>query len=178
MTTLALFALRGSEIRGLIWADVDLKGGVIQVRRRADCYNPLGRRSRRRARVTFRPARARRARRAQSGFDVLIENQIKLARSRLSKSLRTSKLSGRFASPPTAGVTEGTRLLETKKPSDPRDRHAFFLQIADGQVRFELLEYLVKCHALCGEPTCQRSFAHPKLLCDNVHFSPVRAEAG
>ena len=52
MTTLALFALRGCEIRGLIWADVDLKGGVIQVRRRADCYNPLGRRSRRRARVT------------------------------------------------------------------------------------------------------------------------------
>jgi integrase len=40
---LALFAgLRGSEIRGLIWGDVDLKAGVIHIRRRADRYNRLG----------------------------------------------------------------------------------------------------------------------------------------
>ena len=40
---LAMFAgLRGSEIRGLTWADVDLKAGVIHVRRRADRYRQLG----------------------------------------------------------------------------------------------------------------------------------------
>jgi integrase len=40
---LAMFAgLRGSEIRGLAWADVDLKAGVLHIRRRADRYKQLG----------------------------------------------------------------------------------------------------------------------------------------
>src|SRR5262249_21169742 len=43
IVTLGLFAgLRGSEIRGLSWADVDLKAGVIHVRRRADRYGRIG----------------------------------------------------------------------------------------------------------------------------------------
>ena len=43
VVALALFAgLRGSEIRGLTWSDVDHKAGVIHVRRRADRYNHLG----------------------------------------------------------------------------------------------------------------------------------------
>src|SRR6478672_4886533 len=81
------------------------------------------------------------------------------------------KLPGRLASPSSAGVTEGTRILETEKPSDPRDRYAIFLQITDGQARLELLEDLIKCHhALFGEPACQRPLAHPKLLGDNARF--------
>src|SRR6478672_4035937 len=80
------------------------------------------------------------------------------------------KLPGRLASPSSAGVTEGTRLLETEKPSDPRDRHAIFLQITDGQTRLELLQHLIKCHALFGEPARQRPLAHPKLLGDNARL--------
>jgi integrase len=34
--------LRASELRGLRWADVDLKKGVVQVRQRADKYNAIG----------------------------------------------------------------------------------------------------------------------------------------
>jgi integrase len=34
--------LRGSELRGLKWADVDLKRGELQVRQRADRYNAIG----------------------------------------------------------------------------------------------------------------------------------------
>jgi integrase len=37
-----LAGLRGSELRGLLWKDVDLKAGIIHVRRRADRYNQLG----------------------------------------------------------------------------------------------------------------------------------------
>jgi integrase len=41
---LGLFAgLRGSEIRGLVWGDVDLKAGILHIRRRADRYGQLGR---------------------------------------------------------------------------------------------------------------------------------------
>jgi integrase len=39
----ALFAgLRGSELRGLLWADVDLKAGTISVCRRVDRFNKFG----------------------------------------------------------------------------------------------------------------------------------------
>lgn len=39
----ALFTgLRGSELRGLLWQDVDLKRGVLSVRRRADRFNTFG----------------------------------------------------------------------------------------------------------------------------------------
>ena len=39
----ATFAgLRGSELRGLRWSDVDLKRGAIHVRQRADRYNAIG----------------------------------------------------------------------------------------------------------------------------------------
>lgn len=34
--------LRGSELRGLLWDDVDLKRGVLSVRRRADRFNQFG----------------------------------------------------------------------------------------------------------------------------------------
>ncbi len=34
--------LRSSELRGLRWLDVDLKGGKIQVRQRADRRNVIG----------------------------------------------------------------------------------------------------------------------------------------
>ena len=40
----AIFSgLRSSELRGLRWADVDLKRGEIHVRQRADCYRTIGR---------------------------------------------------------------------------------------------------------------------------------------
>jgi integrase len=40
----AIFAgLRASELRGLRWADIDLKRGVIHVRQRADRYGEVGR---------------------------------------------------------------------------------------------------------------------------------------
>ena len=39
----AIFAgLRASELRGLRWADVDLKRNVLHVRQRADCYRKMG----------------------------------------------------------------------------------------------------------------------------------------
>jgi integrase len=39
----AIFAgLRSSELRGLRWQDVDLKGGELHVRQRADRYNAIG----------------------------------------------------------------------------------------------------------------------------------------
>lgn len=34
--------LRGSELRGLLWDDIDLKRGVLSVRRRADRFNKFG----------------------------------------------------------------------------------------------------------------------------------------
>ena len=34
--------LRGSELRGLLWTDVDLKRGVLSVRRRVDRFNSFG----------------------------------------------------------------------------------------------------------------------------------------
>lgn len=34
--------LRGSELRGLLWSDVDLKRGVLSVRRRVDRFNSFG----------------------------------------------------------------------------------------------------------------------------------------
>lgn len=37
-----LCGLRGSELRGLLWTDVDLKAGVLKVRRRIDRYNVSG----------------------------------------------------------------------------------------------------------------------------------------
>jgi integrase len=37
-----LTGLRSSELRGLRWADVDLKGGELYVRQRADRYNEMG----------------------------------------------------------------------------------------------------------------------------------------
>jgi len=40
----AIFAgLRASELRGLHWSDVDLKGGALHVRQRADRYGKIGR---------------------------------------------------------------------------------------------------------------------------------------
>ena len=38
----ALCGLRASERRGLRWQDIDLDGGFIHVRQRADAYNELG----------------------------------------------------------------------------------------------------------------------------------------
>jgi integrase len=44
MLTVAAFSgLRNSELRGLRWSDVDLKGGRISVRQRMDRYNEIGR---------------------------------------------------------------------------------------------------------------------------------------
>jgi len=44
MLTVAAFSgLRNSELRGLRWSDVDLKGGKITVRQRMDRYNAIGR---------------------------------------------------------------------------------------------------------------------------------------
>jgi integrase len=40
--TLVFTGLRGSELRGLLWEDVDLKRGVLSVRRRADRFNNFG----------------------------------------------------------------------------------------------------------------------------------------
>ncbi|ACK84158.1 tyrosine-type recombinase/integrase [Methylorubrum extorquens] len=40
--TLLFAGLRGSEMRGLLWEDVDLKCGVLHVRRRADRFNSFG----------------------------------------------------------------------------------------------------------------------------------------
>jgi len=40
--TALLAGLRASELRGLLWSDVDLKRGEIHVRRRADRFNTLG----------------------------------------------------------------------------------------------------------------------------------------
>jgi integrase len=34
--------LRASELRGLVWQDVDLKKGIVHVRQRADCFNQIG----------------------------------------------------------------------------------------------------------------------------------------
>jgi integrase len=40
--TAILTGLRASELRGLRWADVDLKGGKVHVRQRADRFNKFG----------------------------------------------------------------------------------------------------------------------------------------
>lgn len=40
--TLIFAGLRSSELRGLRWSDVDLKGGELHVRQRADRYNTIG----------------------------------------------------------------------------------------------------------------------------------------
>lgn len=40
--TLIFTGLRGSELRGLLWDDIDLKRGVLSVRRRADRFNKFG----------------------------------------------------------------------------------------------------------------------------------------
>jgi integrase len=40
--TAALCGLRASELRGLRWADADLKAGELHVRQRADRYNAIG----------------------------------------------------------------------------------------------------------------------------------------
>jgi integrase len=42
LMTAAFSGLRGSELRGLRWDDVDLKGGELHVRQRADRYNVIG----------------------------------------------------------------------------------------------------------------------------------------
>jgi integrase len=42
LLTAALTGLRASELRGLRWADVDLKGGELHVRQRADRFNRIG----------------------------------------------------------------------------------------------------------------------------------------
>jgi len=43
LLVVAMFTgMRGSELRGLGWTDVDLKGGVIHVRRRADPWGRFG----------------------------------------------------------------------------------------------------------------------------------------
>ncbi len=42
LLTAALTGLRASELRGLRWADVDLKAGELHVRQRADRYNEIG----------------------------------------------------------------------------------------------------------------------------------------
>ncbi len=42
LTVAALTGMRASELRGLRWADVDLKGRLIHVRQRADRYRAIG----------------------------------------------------------------------------------------------------------------------------------------
>src|SRR5262249_29246275 len=42
LLTAALCGLRASELRGLRWADVNLKAGELHVRQRADRYNAIG----------------------------------------------------------------------------------------------------------------------------------------
>jgi len=42
LLTAALTGLRASELRGLRWADVDLKAGELRVRQRADRFNNIG----------------------------------------------------------------------------------------------------------------------------------------
>lgn len=42
LLTLLFAGLRGSEMRGLLWEDVDLKRGVLHVRRRTDRFNAFG----------------------------------------------------------------------------------------------------------------------------------------
>lgn len=42
LMTAAFSGLRGSELRGLRWEDVDLKAGELHVRQRADRYNVIG----------------------------------------------------------------------------------------------------------------------------------------
>jgi integrase len=42
LLTAALCGLRASELRGLRWSDVDLRGGELHVRQRADRYNAIG----------------------------------------------------------------------------------------------------------------------------------------
>jgi integrase len=42
LTTAVFTGLRASELRGLHWADVDLKKGELHVRQRADRYGTLG----------------------------------------------------------------------------------------------------------------------------------------
>ena len=43
LVTAIFSGLRASELRGLRWADIDLKRGELHVRQRADCYNGIGR---------------------------------------------------------------------------------------------------------------------------------------
>jgi integrase len=43
LMTAAFTGLRASELRGLRWADIDLKAGLLHVRQRADRFNEIGR---------------------------------------------------------------------------------------------------------------------------------------
>jgi integrase len=43
LLTAIFTGLRGSELRGLRWPDIDLMRGEINVRQRADCFNTIGR---------------------------------------------------------------------------------------------------------------------------------------
>jgi integrase len=42
LLTAIFTGLRSSELRGLRWTDIDLKGGVLHVRQRADRYSEIG----------------------------------------------------------------------------------------------------------------------------------------
>lgn len=42
LLTVALMGLRASELRGVRWADIDLRTATLQVRQRADRYNVIG----------------------------------------------------------------------------------------------------------------------------------------
>jgi integrase len=42
LVTAIFTGMRASELRGLLWSDVDLKAGVIHVRRRADLWGQIG----------------------------------------------------------------------------------------------------------------------------------------
>ena len=42
LSTAALVGLRSSELRGLMWSDIDLKQGTVHVQRRADENNQMG----------------------------------------------------------------------------------------------------------------------------------------
>jgi integrase len=42
LITVVFTGLRSSELRGLRWEDIDLKGGELHVRQRADRYNTIG----------------------------------------------------------------------------------------------------------------------------------------
>jgi len=53
LVTATFTGMRASELRGLIWADVDLDAGMIHVRRRADAWKKMGVQNPRLASVIF-----------------------------------------------------------------------------------------------------------------------------